>query len=102
MTGITLYDGYQLPYFDGQEALADLLEHAEGTQHQEDAHKLAMSVSGGYGRTLVMTSGFFVDRFRDAPIGKLLSVQSITLKAPAGGMAKALFQPAPSEQWGRR
>ena len=84
---VILYDGTQLPGFDSELALQDLLDSARRSDFKEEAGKLALCVTGGYGRTLELTSQHWVDRF-NASLKRLLRANSITLKAaPAGSQA---------------
>lgn len=97
---IVLYDGNTLPDFDAGDALQDVLAHADNSPYREDAHKLAMCVTGGHGRTLEVSSGFFIERFANAPIGKLLKRLNVRLATPSNGMTgRPLYTP---QAWGGR
>ena len=83
MSGVVLYDGNYLAPFDGDTALEAVLDRARKTDFQEEAHKLSLSVTGGYGNTLEVTSSHFADRF-SANLRAILGPLGVTIKAGRG------------------
>lgn len=91
MSTVVMISGEALPFFEAGSALQDILDSARKTAFEEEAHKLCMTVCGGYARTLELPSQMWADRF-SLSLRPLLTARNVTLKA-AREYCRPLYEP---------